>query len=57
MDTNLEADDAFDITIKITDVIEIITVKNCIRVVTEELILFAPTKFFPKKLERINCCK
>ena len=40
MDTNLEADNTFEITIKTTDVIEIITVTNCIRVVTEQLNTF-----------------
>ena len=35
VDTNLEADNTFEIAIKTTDVMEIITVKNCIRVVTE----------------------
>ena len=44
MDTNLEADNTFEITIKTTDVIEIITVKNCIRVVTEHQL-----NSFPKK--------
>ena len=34
VDTNLEADNTFEITIKTTNAIEIITVKNCIRVVT-----------------------
>ena len=40
VDKNLEADNTFEITIKTTDVIEIITVKNCIRVVTEQLNTF-----------------
>ena len=35
VDTNLEAGNTFKIAIKITDTMEIITVKNCIRVVTE----------------------
>ena len=35
VDTNLEVDNTFEIAIKTTDIIEIITVKNCIRVVTE----------------------
>ena len=36
VDTNLGADNTFEIAIKTTDVMEIITVKNCIRVVTEQ---------------------
>ena len=40
MDTNLEADNTFEITIKTTDVIEVITAKNCVRVVTEQLNTF-----------------
>ena len=40
VDKNLEADNTFEITIKTTDVIEIIAVKNCIRVVTEQLNTF-----------------
>ena len=41
MDTNLETDNTFEIAIKTTDVNEIITVKNCIRVATEyQLISF-----------------
>ena len=35
VDTNLETDNTFEIAIETTDVIEIITVKHCIRVVTE----------------------
>ena len=35
VDTNLEVDNTFEIAIKTTDVIEVITVKNCIRVVTK----------------------
>ena len=35
VDTNLETDNTFEISIETTDVIEIITVKHCIRVVTE----------------------
>ena len=35
MDTNLKEDNTFEIAIKITDVIEIITLKNFIRVVAE----------------------
>ena len=50
MDTNLEADNTFEITIKTTDVIEIITVKNCTRVVIEHLNTFCTSKFFPKKV-------
>ena len=44
VDINLEPDNAFEITINTTDVIEIITVKNCIRVVTEHQL-----NSFPKK--------
>ena len=49
VDINLEADKNFEITIGTTDVIEIISVKNSIRV--------PPTKFFPKKVAITNCCK
>ena len=44
VDINLEADNTFEIAINTTDVIEIITVKNCIRVVTEHQL-----NSFPKK--------
>ena len=40
VDTNLEAHNTSEITIKTTDVTEVITVKNCIRVVTEQLNTF-----------------
>ena len=40
VDKNLEADNTFEITIKTTDVIEIITAENCIRVVREQLNTF-----------------
>ena len=44
VDINLEADNTFEIAIITTDVIEIITVKNRIRVVTEHQL-----NSFPKK--------
>ena len=44
VDINLEADKNFEITIETTDVIEIITVKNSIRVVTDHQL-----NSFPKK--------
>ena len=44
VDINLEADNTFEIAINTTDVIEVITVKNCIRVVTEHQL-----NSFPKK--------
>ena len=44
VDINLEADNNFEITIETTDVIEIITVKNSIRVVTDHQL-----NSFPKK--------
>ena len=44
VDTNLEADNNFEITIETNDVIKIITVKNSIRVVTEHQL-----NSFPKK--------
>ena len=44
VDINLEADNTFEIAIKTTDVIEIITVKNSIRGVTEHQL-----NSFPKK--------
>ena len=44
VDINLEADKKFEITIETTDVIEIITAKNSIRVVTDNQL-----NSFPKK--------
>ena len=44
VDINLEADNNFEITIETTDVIEIITVKNSIRVVIDHQL-----NSFPKK--------
>ena len=44
VDINLEADNNFEITIETTDVIEIITDKNSIRVVTDHQL-----NSFPKK--------
>ena len=44
VDINLEADNNIEITIEITDVIETITVKNSIRVVTDHQL-----NSFPKK--------
>ena len=44
VDINLEADNKFEITIETNDVIEIITVENSIRVVTDHQL-----NFFPKK--------
>ena len=45
VDANLEADNNFEITIKTTDFIEIITIKNCIRVVTEHQLNSFPKKY------------
>ena len=45
VDTNLETDNTFEIAIKRTDVIEIITVKHCIRAVTEHRLNFFPKKY------------
>ena len=44
VDINLEADKNFEITIETTDVIEIITAKNSIRVVTEHQLISFPKK-------------
>ena len=44
VDINLQADNTFEMAIKTTDVIEIITVKTCMRVATEHQL-----NSFPKK--------
>ena len=44
VDTNLEADNNFEITIETNEVIKLITVKNSIRVVTEHQLNYSPKK-------------
>ena len=53
VDRNLEADNNFEITIETTDVTEIITVKNSIRVVTEHQLNSFPKSSNNKLLQII----